>query len=451
MMLAISLGQYLIVQFNMLVTTLEYNLHYSNEILLFGVVMIVVVSLLAGFYPSLVLSGYQPVEALKNKINLKAGAGSFNLRRSLVVAQFVFTSIMIIGTLIISAQLNYMKSKDLGFNPTNVIKIETPPESKVDPKTLLKAYQQKNYVVEASLSFSSPMDDSNWNNSYTLKGEEHIDGNSSSMKFVDANYMDFYDIPLLAGKGVTEKFINDTTYKAVVSKQLLASIGIHDPEEGIGRRITSGRLEYEIVGVAGDFSVHSLHNKIRPVTLVYDPEHMHQIALRLASEDINKYMVDIEDTFRSFYSNELFELEIYEQLIAENYMLEDLLHHVIQFVSVLAILLSVMGLYGLVSFMANRNAKVIGIRKVFGASTFSILGIFTKEYVKLLLISFLISAPLTYLLMTTWIEEFAFRIPITASYFVLGFIIASAIALLTVGYRSLLAAKADPIKSLRYE
>ena len=148
---------------------------------------------------------------------------------------------------------------------------------------------------------------------------------------------------------------------------------------------------------------------------------------------------------------ELFEMNIYENEIAERYMLEDLLHKVIRFVSVLAILLSIMGLYGLVSFMANRNAKVIGIRKVFGASTASILAIFTKEYVKLLLISFVVSAPATYFLMNTWIEEFAFRIPITAGYFILGFAIATIIALATVGYRSLIAARANPIKSLRYE
>ncbi len=449
MMLAISLGQYLIVQFNKLVSSIEYNLHYSNEILVFGLGMILIVSILAGFYPSMVLSGYQPVEALKNKINIKAGTGSFNLRRSLVVAQFVFTSIMIIGTLIISAQLDFMKNTDLGFDPTGIIKIDTPPESKVEAKTLLEAYKSKNYVQDATLSFTAPMDGSNWNSSYALKGEDHIDGNNASMKFVGANYMDFYKIPLITGKGLVEKTINDTTYKAIVTKELLSSLGIHEMEEGIGRTITSSRTQYEIIGIAEDFSVHSLHNKIRPVILSYRPGMMNQIALRLSEED--QHMADIEETYREFYTNELFEMSIYQNEITERYMLENLLHKVIRFVSVLAIVLSVMGLYGLVSFMANRNAKVIGIRKVFGASTLSILGIFTKEYVKLLIISFLISAPATYYLMNTWIEEFAFRIPITAEYFILGFVIATVIALATVGYRSLIAARANPIKSLRYE
>ncbi|MEM8939612.1 MAG: ABC transporter permease [Bacteroidota bacterium] len=451
MMLAVSIGQYLITQFNQLITTIEYNLHYANDILLFGTVMVVFITILAGFYPSMVLSGYQPVEALKNKINLKAGTGNFNLRRSLVVAQFVFTSILIIGTLIISAQVNFMKSKNLGFDPSNVVKIQAPPESKMDVKVLLAAYQSKNFVEDATLSFTSPMDWNNWNNSYSLKGEEYIDGNNANMKFVDANYMNFYEIPLITGQQLSERTINDTTFKVVVTQKLLETLGINDPTKGIGRMLVSGRNQFEIIGVAKDFSVSTLHDKIRPVILSYRPGKMNQIALRLSDSDINRHIIDIEDTFREIYPNELFEMAVFENEISEQYMLEDLLHKVIRFVSILAILLSIMGLYGLVSFMANRNAKVIGIRKVFGASTGNILRIFTKEYTKLLLISFLISAPTAYFLMNTWIQEFAFRIEITAKYFIIGFLIATVIAIVTVGYRSLIAATANPIRSLRYE
>ena len=140
-----------------------------------------------------------------------------------------------------------------------------------------------------------------------------------------------------------------------------------------------------------------------------------------------------------------------KQDIHESYMLEELLHTVIQFVSFLAIVLSGMGLYGLVSFMANRSAKVIGIRKVFGATTTNILSIFTKEYIKLMLIAFVIAAPAAYYLMNIWIQEFDFRIELSAKYFIGGFAITFVIALLTVGYRSLVAAKANPMQSLRYE
>lgn len=451
MLLALSLGQFLIQQFNKLVTTITYNLHYSNEVILFSLTMIVLVSILAGFYPSMILSGYRPVEALKNKINLTAGSGNFNLRRSLVVAQFIFTTVMLIGTLIIAAQVDFMKSKDLGFNPNNVIKIQTPSESKQDPRTLLEQYQTKNYVEDATLSFTSPMDWSNWNNSYRLDGTEYEDGNNASIKFVDANYMDFYEIPLLGGRGLQNKTINDSTYDVIVTKKLLETLDIKSVDEAIGQVILQNRRKCTIVGVAEDFSVFSAHNEVRPVVLSYRPGMMYQIALKLPSNNVKAYIGDIEETFRAFYPNELFEFAVFKNEIAEQYMMEDLLHHVIQFVSFLAIVLSGMGLYGLVSFIANRNAKIIGIRKVFGASTAQILTSFTKEYIKLMLIAFLIAGPIAYFLMNIWIQEFAFRIDLSPKYFFMGFFITFIIAILTVGYRSMVAARANPIQSLRYE
>lgn len=451
MLLALSMGQYLIGQFNRLITSIDYNLHYTSEVIFFGTLMTLIVTFLAGFYPSMILSGYRPVEALKSKINIQAGSGNFNLRRSLVIVQFVFTTIMLIGTFIIAAQVDFMKNKEMGFDPDNVALLSTPDESDVDPKTVMEKLKTEPFVLDASLGFTAPLDWSNWNNSYILKGEEYIDGNNANMKFVDANYMDFYNIKLLEGQGIQEIYINDTTHKVVVTEQLLGTLGWNSPGEAIGRTLTNGRNEYMIVGVCENFSIGSNQYRSRPSILSYRPHMMYQIALKLPSENLSTYLGGIESIYREFYPNELFEISILNQEINERYMMEDLLHTVIRFVSILAILLSGMGLYGLVSFMANRNAKVIGIRKVFGASTSQILTIFTKEYVKLMLIAFVFATPATYYLMNIWIEEFHYRIPITAKYFLMGFAISLLIAVLTVGYRSLRAARANPIKSLRYE
>ncbi len=453
MAIAISLGQFLLERFNQMLTSIGYNLVYTDKVMIFALILAVGVTVLAGFYPSLILSGYKPVEALKNKVTIKRGSGNFNLRRSLVIAQFAFTTIMLIGTLIIAAQVNFMKNKDLGFDHTNVVNINTPDETEVDPNGLLDKLRSKSYVNEASLAFTSPLAGSNWNNSYRIPGEEYIDGNHANMKFVDEEYIDFYKIPLVSGVNIREKVINDSTFNVLVSKHLLTTIGWKEPAEAVGRTLTtgSGGHYYHIVGVVEDFNVSSVHNKIRPSMLMYRPDMMNEIALRLPNDNISEYIGDIEDTFREFYPNDLFEFEILTSEINERYLIEDLLHNVIRFVSLLAILLSVMGLYGLISFMANRNAKTIGIRKVFGATTVSILSIFTKEYIKLMLASFIFAAPAAYFLMDIWIQEFAFRIPLSVSYFILGFSITLVIALITVGYRSFQAARANPIQSLRYE
>lgn len=454
MMIAISLGSFLLDRFNQMLTAVGYNLVYTNEVMIFGLILAFGVTILAGFYPSMILSGYKPVEALKNKITIKRGSGSFNLRRFLVIIQFAFTTIMLIGTLIISAQVNFMKNKDLGFDHTNVVNIDTPDESEIDPNGLLDEYKSKSYVTGATLAFTSPLSGSNWNNSYRILGEEYIDGNNANMKFVDEEYIEFYKIPLVSGINIKEQEINDSTYNVLVTEHLLTTLGWSEPSEAIGRTLTSGgrgRNQYKIIGVVEDFNVSSAHNEIRPSMLMYRPNMMNQIALRLPSENINEYIKDIESTYRAFYPNELFEFEILTNDINERYLIEDLLHNVIRFVSLLAILLSVMGLYGLISFMANRSAKTIGIRKVFGATTGSILNIFTKEYVTLMIISFIFAGPASYFLMDIWIQEFAFRIPLSFSYFVIGFLITLFIALATVSYRSFQAAKANPIQSLRYE
>lgn len=451
MIIALSLGQYLIHQFNQLITTTDYNLQYTPQVIIFSGLMTLIVTFLAGFYPSIILSGYQPVEALKNKINIQGGSGNFNLRRSLVIVQFVFTTILLIGTFIISAQVSFMKTKDMGFNPDNVALLNTPDDSDVDPKPLTEKLKTLPFVQDATLAWSPPLADNNWNNSYAIKGEENIDGNSANMKFVDQGYMDFYEIDLIAGQPLKDQYINDTTYNIVVTEQLLGTLGWNSSSEAIGRTLDIGRTELTIIGVCEDFSIGSSQYKSRPSILSYRPDMMYQISIKLPSENLSTYLSDIEDVYREFYPNELFEIAILNQMINERYMLEDLLHVVIQFISFLAILLSGMGLYGLVSFMANRNAKVIGIRKVFGATTTHILTIFTKEYVKLMLIAFVLATPAAYYLMKIWIEEFHFRIALSPKYFIMGFVISLLIAVLTVGYRSLRAARANPIKSLRYE
>lgn len=453
MMIAISLGQVLLEQFNQMLTSVGYNLEYTDVVMVFALILAFGVTVLAGFYPSLILSGYKPVDALKNKVNIKKGSGSFNLRRSLVVVQFAFTTIMLIGTLIIAAQVNYMKNKDLGFDPENVVIIATPEESEINPVGLMNRLTTKNYVTGATLAFTSPLAGSNWNNSYRLPEDEYIDGNNANMKFIDEKYLEFYNISLISGNNIVEQYLNDTTYNVLTTRQLLKSVGLTDPSAAVGKTLTSGggRNTYRIVGVIEDFNVSSAHERIQPAMLMYRPKMMKEIAIRLPNEQVNEYVGDIEATFREFYPNALFEFSVLKNDINERYMIEDVLHSVIIFVSFLAVLLSIMGLYGLVSFMANRSAKVIGIRKVFGATTTSILSIFTKEYVKLMFVSFLFAAPVSYFLMDIWIQEFAFRIEISAKYFIIGFGITLFIALVTVGYRSFIAARANPIQSLRYE
>lgn len=450
MIIGLTLGQVMISKFNDFLKGLEYNLSYTAEVFIFGLLLVLLVTFLAGFYPAMILSGYKPVDALTNKINIKKGSGNFSLRRVLVITQFAFTNLMLITTIIIASQMNYIKSKDLGFADNNVVIIDLPNDTSASRKALMNRFLEENYVLEAVRSFTAPLSGNVWSNSYTPVGEEYKEGNNSNMKFGDVNYLDFYDIPLVHGRLYNPELNTDSTLEAVVNRQLIATLG-WTQEQALGKWLNYGNRKMKIVGIIENFHASPLQRGMEPVTLAYDENELNQLCLQLSSTPDLNLMSNIERVFRSFYPEELFECSTLKENINDRYMLEDLLHQIIQFVSLITILLSAMGLYGLVSFMANKNAKTIGIRKVFGASVPDILNIFMKEYVLLLLFAFLLAAPAAWWLSSLWLDEFSYRINVTAVYFLAGFALSVVIAILTVGYKSYQAATNNPIKSLRYE
>ena len=294
------------------------------------------------------------------------------------------------------------------------------------------------------------MSASNWNNSFYEDGGEYQDGNNSNMKFGDDNYLEMYQIPLIHGRMYNTEIATDTSGEAVVNRKFISRLGWTE-DEALGKKIHYGRRKLHIVGIMDDFHTSSLQGNLEPVTLAYDASIFNEVNLLLANTPNTETIASIESRFRSFYPEDLFELTILKDQIQDWYMMESLLHQIIQFVAIITILLSSMGLYGLVSFMATKNSKTIGIRKVFGASIPNILGIFVKEYVFLLLFAFLIAAPAAWWLCSLWLDEFTYRIEVSATYFISGFTLSVLIALTTVGYKSYLAATSNPIKSLRYE
>lgn len=452
--IAMGLSQMLLDKFTDQFSPVTYLVELSFESVLASLALILMVTLIAGMYPSLILSGYKPLDAIKNRITLSKGAGSFNFRRSLIVAQFTFTILMIVSTLVVSSQVKEMKQRDLGFTSENVMLIPIPFGTEQGPRTFLNALEAQPYVKSSTLAFTAPSSWWNQSSSFELIGtsSDRI-GGDANMKFIDANYIDFYEIPLIAGRNITEQYLNDSTFNCLVTKKTVTTLGLSMPEEAIGKTLSVGgeQLKYKVSGVVEDFSVSSSQDPITPVILAYDPREMYMAAIKLSKGNYETHLQEAEQVFRAQFPNELFEHSLLSQEINQRYAMEDLLLVATSFISVITIVLACIGLYGLVAFMAARNTKSIGIRKVFGASTASILRMFSMEYIGLLILSFMIAAPMAYWLLNSWMEGFAYRISLSPKYFGLGFIIAILIAVVTVGYRSLLAAKANPIKALRYE
>ena len=450
MAIAFTLGQILIDGFNKSLTIITYDLTYHPDIIYFAIICVLFVTVTAGAYPAMILSGFKPVEAIKNQITLKKGSGNFNLRRVLIVTQFAFTSILIVCTLIVAKQVDFVKNRDAGFNSKGVYLLDLPESSMEKRNSFLSFLNSKQVISEASLAYSAPMAGYGWNNSFEIPGIETKENQSSSLKFIDKNYLDFYDITLLAGRNIKNEVLNDSTYDVLINKHMVSFAEWESPEEALGKTFKVNDNTMKVIGVISDFNVYA-QAKIRPVTMYYRPNKMNMVSMRFNTDRPEDYFVDIKKDFDAFFPNNLFSFRSLQADIDDEFVVEDLFAKVVQFVSFLSVILSCMGLYGLVSFMANRNAKTIGIRKVFGASIRSILSFFTKEYIKLILIAFLIAAPISYFLIDIWIREFTYRISIDLKFFVWGFLITTLITILTVGYRSWLAAKANPIQSLRYE
>lgn len=454
LIIALGMGQMLLDKFTDQFTPVTYQIEPSLETVAAAILLALSVSIVAGVYPSLILSGYKPLEAIKNTITPGKGAGSLNLRRSLIVIQFAFTMLMIVSTMVIYAQVSEMKNRDLGFNSSNVLLVPIPISKELSPKTFMGELDRKSFVLSSTLAFTAPSSWWNQSASFQLVGTaSDRKGGDANMKFIDSNYLAFYDIPLLAGKNITEQFINDSTFNALVSRKTANTLGYLNPEEIIGKTLSIGGQEdkYKVVGVVEDFSVSSAHDPMRPVILTYNPGEMYMAAIRLPEGNFEKYLPDIEALFNSQFPNELFEHAFLPAEINQRYAMEDLLLLTTGFISVITVVLACIGLYGLVSFMAARSTKAIGIRKVFGASTMSILRMFSFEYIGLLALSFFIASPVAYWLLTTWMEGFAYRIEVSTAYFASGFGMSLVIAIVSVGYRSLKAARANPIKALRYE
>jgi len=284
-----------------------------------------------------------------------------------------------------------------------------------------------------------------------MPGKNYEDGMSASVKFVDENFIKTYQIKLVSGENLRATTINDSTFYTLVNKKLLEKLNV-PIEEAIGFNFHfNGNLYAKVVGITEDFNTFSLKNEMHPVILAYRPDFLNGLSMKLEGKQLHEVKADLASTFKEFFPNEFFDYFLLEDELSKSYRLESLLYNIVVVFTFLALVISIMGLYGLVSFMTARYAKMIGIRKVFGASTSAIITIFLKEYMWMLLIAFVIASPIAYLVGREFIAEFAYQINIGPMYFFLSFIIIALVAMLTVGQQSYKAASKNPVNSLRYE
>ena len=409
----------------------------------------IVVTLLAGLYPSFVMSKFNPINALKNKI-VSASVRGVSLRRGLVVMQFTISQVLIIATAVAVSQMNFIGKADLGFKKEGVLLLGGNADSVSRSKLVGFKQQLLQIPGVQSVSFSSdvPSSEDTWSSNFAYNnqpGEKfHV-----TMKFADADYIKTFGLQLIAGRPYNE---SDTMQEVIINETLVKKLGIKNTSEVIGKSIRLGSKKwYPIVGVMKDFKTNSLREEIKPLLIATKKSFYSRTAIKMRTNQLAKTQEAVQKAWDQFYPEYAYDPTFYEEKIARFYEQEEQLSLLYKIFAGLAIFISCLGLYGLVSFMAVQKTKEVGIRKVLGASLTSLLQLFSKEFTILIIISFFIAVPVAWYMMHSWLTNFVYRIPLHIGFFAVAIVGSVLIAWITVGYKAIRAALANPVKALRSE
>jgi predicted permease len=428
------------------------NFVFNPGLILFVVIIAILVTFLSGLYPAIILSRFNPVTALKSKITSKM-IGGISLRRALVVLQFAIAQILIIGMLIVVSQMNFFRNASLGFDKASVINVPVPGDSISHTKVnyLRDRLIANNDIQSVSFSFASPSSaNSNWSSDFKFDHATKSTNFSANLKWADPDYFKTFHLVFVAGRPY---YPSDTVHEFVVNETLLRKLGVRNPQDAIGKEISfwDGEKVAPIVGVVRDFNSYSLREPMAPVVLSTWKDVYQTINIKIKPGAEKAVLPYVEKLWNANFPDYVYEYKFLDESIANFYKQEDQLSMLYKIFAGIAIFISCLGLYGLVSFMAVQRTKEVGIRKVLGASARHIVYLMSKEFTLLIIVAFVISAPTAWYIMHKWLQNYTYRIPLSASIFLLAIVSSIIIAWITVGQRAIKTAIANPVKSLRSE
>lgn len=437
------------------------DLHFDSTIFFFLIALAIIITLMAGFYPAKVLAGFKPIEALNNGIKARnAGfANHFSLRKGLVVTQFLITQLLIICTIIVALQIKYFYNKDLGYRQTGIEIVDMPSNNQTKIDVFRNQLMALPGVKNVSFSSGPPTSAGNAFSDIRLPSSPQKDNLNAERKFVDENYLSTYNIKLIAGRNLLPSdkvWLSDSlsNYNIVVNEKAVKALGFQNPYDALGKTIlVDDKSAATIVGVTANFDNASLQEPITPVMMFNCPTWVATASIEMNTIGNTGSIATIKKDWESLYPDNIFKAQTLKGYIKHKafYLIQDIMYRGFRIFVILSILISCLGLYGLVDFLALQRRKEIGIRKVLGASTKMIVFLFSKEFFWLILIAFVIAAPLAYIAMNAWLQTFANHIEIHVVYFIVAFFMSLVIATITVGYQSVRAAMANPVKSLKTE
>ena len=444
-------------------TGLHLDLLHKPSLILFLLGLVISVSLLAGFYPALVLSRFRPVAVLKNQAYTgTATTRKALLRKTLTISQFVIAQIFIMATLIVGRQIQYTMDMDMGVKKDAIVIFNTPYgilHAKEKRALLMDHLQTIPGISLISSGGEPPASGNTWSQALTYKDGKKEINTDVHMKFGDSNYTRIYGIRLLAGRDL---MAGDSVKELVINQTYARILGFKTPEEAMGKSLVADDIHIPIVGVMADFHQASLRTPIKPVALnsTNHDYYCYHIALQQLNSGGGKNtssaawkatIARIEKAYRAIYPEEDFDYRFFDDSIAKFYTGEQKISRLLRWATGLTIFISCLGLLGLVVYATQLRKKEIGVRKVLGASVAQIVSILSQDFVKLVCIAFIIAVPIAWWTAHRWLENFAYRATISWWIYGLSGLAMLGIALLTLSIQTVRAANANPVNSLRTE
>jgi putative ABC transport system permease protein len=446
LIVAVSLVLLALPAFNSLTEKqLNLNVVQNIEILLGIVLMALLTGIISGIYPALFLSSFQPVTALKTTTAKSFKGGLF--RKYLIVIQFTASIVLIISTAVVFKQMNFIRSKDLGFNRGQIVTIQTSLELRRKYNAIKQELLNDGRIKHVTAASSMPLQINN-NNPVYWEGRTAERSEQMNFACVDYDYFETFDMKMTHGRSFSQNFPTDRG-NYIINETALKMTGFKDP---IGKMFSMGTNEGGLIGVVKDFHGTSLHSDIRPVVFcLYQNLPYFQMFVKIDSTDIPRTIANIKDTVAKFTPNFIFSFSFLDEEFNRQYRNEERLGRIFNYFTFLSILVSCLGLFGLASFTAEQKTKEIAVRKVLGASIAKIVGRLSKEFLILVGIANVIAWPIAYMLMEKWIQSYSYHTKIQIWMFLGAGIVALIIALLTISYQSIKVASKNPVESLKYE
>ncbi|MGV3539174.1 MAG: ABC transporter permease [Rufibacter sp.] len=438
---------------------MTFNVITQPSLLLLLLVLTLVVGLLAGLYPAMVLARFQPVKVLKSAVVVDSKVGKIQwLRHGLIVVQFALSIFLIISSSIVYKQVGFLHNKDLGFSKDQILFFQMRGGNMfANQETFKNELVKVPGVKNASIGYGFPGDATAGDRIIVPKDGEKVH-HGATLLMVDFNYIPTLNVKVLAGRAFSKEYATDADHGFMINETAVRELGYGTPQKALGQTLLwptwqnqDSLKEGKIIGVVKDFHYKSLYDKMEPVVLQINPNAAVKVAVKISPENIATTINQVKGVWDKFSPEYPLEYLFMDDNFNKMYKAEDKLKTLLTIFTGIAIFIGSLGLFGLAAYAAEHRKKEIGIRRILGAETSSIVGLLSKDFLKLVLVAAVVAVPLAWFAMSRWLEDFAYRIDIPLWVFGAAIVLAGIVAFLTVSYQAMKAATANPVTNLRMD